>query len=578
MTRPNFPAIAWIAAAAILATASVVPRASVQADEPLELRWVYLQQNLQVKENLPKVEAMLRRAKAAGYNGVVLADYKLNILDRVPDHYFDNARQFKAICDELDLEIIPAVCGFGYSSGILAHDPNLAEGLPVRDQPLIVRGDKAVVESQGNLVPGDFENRKGDAFAGWGFQDEPGKGTFADTAVRHSGSASLRIDNPPGSSGNRRVSKPLKVRPWTQFHASAWIKTQDFASAGETRMFAIGEDGRVLAHSNLGVKGTQDWTEYHVVLNSLESSEIRFYVGTWGCEAGKLWLDDVRLVEEPFVNLVRRPSCPLKVTDDAGQVVYTEGRDFAELRDERLGITPWQGEFDIYHHPPTLTIPDGSRIKDGQQLLASFHHAVTIYDGQVPCSLTEPKVFEIVEDQIRRVNELFQPKTFFLSHDEIRVAGWSEPEMASGKTSGELLADNVRRSCELVRQASPQAKLCIWSDMFDPRHNAKDQFYLVRGDLAGSWEGLPQDTLIINWNSGEAERSLAFFAERKHGQVLAGYYDAAPDRIQPWLAAGRPTGSVRGVMYTTWQGNFKDLERFATAAGFDAPAANPRKP
>src|SRR5687767_13849362 len=78
-------------------------RSAAAAEELPELRWVYLQQNLQVKENLPKIEAILRRAKAAGYNGVVLADYKLNILGRVPEHYFANAKQFKALCDELDL-------------------------------------------------------------------------------------------------------------------------------------------------------------------------------------------------------------------------------------------------------------------------------------------------------------------------------------------------------------------------------------------------------------------------------------------------------------------------------------------
>jgi hypothetical protein len=539
------------------------------AAEPPELRWVYLQQNLQVKENLPKIEAILRRAKAAGYNGVVLADYKLNILDHVPEHYFANAEQFKALCDELELEIIPAVCSFGYSSGILAHDPNLAEGLPVRDQPLVVRGGEAAVENPANLVPGEFEARKGDAFTGWGFQDEPGKGTFADTAVKHGGEASLRIENPQGTRSNRRVSKPLKVRPWTQLHASAWIKTEDFESAGETRMFAIGADGRVLSHSNLGVKRDQDWTQHHAVLNSLESSEIRFYVGAWDCGSGRLWLDDVQVVEEPFVNLVRRPGCPLKVTDETGKVAYEEGRDFAPLKDEKLGMTPWQGEFDVYHQPPALKILPGGRIKEVQKLLVSFHHAVTIYDGQMPCSLTEPKVFEIVEDQVRRVNELFRPKTFFLSHDEIRVAGWSDPEMASGKSSGELLAENVRRCVSIVRKHNPAARLCIWSDMFDPHHNATDQFYLVRGDLAGSWEGLPEGMLIINWNSGQAAKSLPFFAERGHGQVLAGYYDAPPERIKAWLAAGEATKSarsVRGVMYTTWQSNFADLEKFAAAA------------
>src|SRR6476646_2625203 len=125
------------------------------ADEPaLSRRWVYLQQNLQVTENVPKLEALLRRAEKAGYNGVVLADYKLNILDRVPEHYFRNAEQFKKTCDELKLEIIPAVMSFGYSDGILAHDPNLAEGLPCRNQPLRIKGGIGIVEGSTSLVPG----------------------------------------------------------------------------------------------------------------------------------------------------------------------------------------------------------------------------------------------------------------------------------------------------------------------------------------------------------------------------------------------------------------------------------------
>jgi hypothetical protein len=425
-----------------------------------------------------------------------------------------------------------------------------------------------LVESAKNLVPGEFEMRRGDAFSGWSFQDEPSSGTFADAETKHGGQTSLRIENPPQARGNRRVSKVLAVRPWTQFHASAWIKTEDFEAAGATRMFAIGADGRVLAHSNLGVKGTQDWTEHHVVFNSLESSEIRFYVGAWDAGRGRLWLDDVRVVEEPLVNLVRRPGCPLKVTDEAGKTVYEEGRDFARLVDERLGQTPWAGEFDVYHQPPAFKVPPGSRIREGAKVLLSFYHAVTIYDGQVPCSLTEPKVFEIVEDQVRRVDELFAPRTFFLSHDEIRVAGWSAPEMASVKSGGELLADNVRRCVDIVRKRRPEARLCVWSDMFDPHHNAKDQFYLVRGSLAGSWEGLPKDMIVVNWNSGEPDKSLGFFAQRGHAQILAGYYDSEPGRIRPWLATAREAGGLEGVMYTTWQHRFADLEAFAKAAGF----------
>ncbi|HEV3004412.1 MAG TPA: hypothetical protein VGX78_08110, partial [Pirellulales bacterium] len=115
---------------------------------------------------MPQAEALLRRAAKVGYNGVVLADYKLNVLDRVPDHYFKNARLVKATADELGVEIIPAVAPFGYSEGILAHDPNLAEGLPAREVPLRVVGNQAELDSQlgDALAGGAFEQHKGDKF------------------------------------------------------------------------------------------------------------------------------------------------------------------------------------------------------------------------------------------------------------------------------------------------------------------------------------------------------------------------------------------------------------------------------
>ncbi len=538
-----------------------------RAEEPLTQRWLYLQQNLQVTENLDKIEAILRRAAKVGYNGVVLADYKLNILDRVPDHYFKNAARFQKICDELKLEVIPTVMSFGYSDGILAHDPNLAEGLPAQDVPLRITGNVAAPKQAGkNLVPGEFEERRGDAFVGWGFQDEPGQGTYADAAVKHGGESSLRISNPPGKTGNRRVNKRLTVRPWSQFHASVWIKTDDLASASEFKMFAMSPSGRVLSHSNLGVKKTQDWTQHHNVFNSLESSEVLFYLGVWDCKAGSAWIDDLQVVEEPFVNLVRRSSCPLVVTNASKDVTYEEGRDFAPLHDEKLGMTPWAGSFEVYHTPPQLKLVPGSRIKDGQELRVSFFHAVTIYDNQMPCSLTDPKVFEIVTDQTRRVHELFKPQTYFMSHDEIRVANWSDPERASKLTAGQQLAANVKRCTEIIRTVNPQAKLCVWSDMFDPHHNATNNFYLVNGDLAGSWEGLPKDCVIINWNSGKAKQSLSFFGKRGHTQIAAGFYDAGPETVKQWIDAGAGLNTLRGAMYTTWQNDFSKLERFAEIA------------
>lgn len=139
-----------------------------------------------------------------------MADYKLNILDRVPEHYFKNATRFRVPCRELKLEIIPTVASFGYSSGILAHDPNLAEGLPARGVPFVVRSGKVMLDVDGkNLIPGDFENSKLVTFTGWGFQNEPGHGAFTDSTIKHGGTTPLRIQNAKGIEGNRPVNKPI---------------------------------------------------------------------------------------------------------------------------------------------------------------------------------------------------------------------------------------------------------------------------------------------------------------------------------------------------------------------------------
>ncbi|MDA1230757.1 MAG: hypothetical protein O2856_08285 [Planctomycetota bacterium] len=545
----------------------------VSAEESINRRWVYVQTNLQVTENADRLEQILRRAKAAGYNGMLLADYKLNVLDRVTDNYFKNARRIRTLCDELKFELIPAIGSFGYSAGILTHDPNLAEGLPVRKMPMVARNGRAeLADPPVNMISGEFEEFREQQFSGWNFQDEPGSGTFVDQQTKHGGATSLRIENPPGVHGNRRLNKKLKVRPFAQYHASVWIKTDDFDSAADVRMFAIGADGRILSRNYLGVTRDQNWTEHHVVFNSLESKDVLFYLGVWDGQGGKLWLDDARVVEEPFVNLVRRDSCPLVVTNADGKIRYEEGRDFAPLHDPRLGNVPYAGEYTVHHDPPQLTIVPGSRIQDGQSLKVSYYHTVIIHDGQVCCSLSDPKVFDILADQVRRIDELFSPRTWMLSHDEIRVANWSAADEQSGKSAGELLADNVRRSVEVIQKRSPQAGICVWSDMFDPHHNARDKFYLVRGDLAESWKGLPSDVTMMNWNHGQAKDSLPFFGQRGHKQILAGYYDQAPTAIRGWLSLAKPETRVDGVMYTTWQSNYKDLEAFArTAWGTTAP-------
>jgi hypothetical protein len=129
-----------------------------------------------------------------------------------------------------------------------------------------------------------------------------------------------------------------------------------------------------------------------------------------------------------------------------------------------------------------------------------------------------------------------------------------------------MLAENARRCVEILRQINPKAGIVVWSDMFDPHHNAVDDYYLVNGTLKGSWEGVSRDVVIANWNSGKALESLKFFSTRGHRQVIAGYYDADDlSELEKWKSAARGISGVSGFMYTTWQSKFGLLERYGRA-------------
>ena len=121
-----------------------------------------------------------------------------------------------------------------------------------------------------------------------------------------------------------------------------------------------------------------------------------------------------------------------------------------------------------------------------------WYHPIIIARTQVMCCLSEPKAYELLRDPGRKVNDLFNPKTIFMSHDEIRVV-----ELVQGLPRSQAHARRApRRQREAVRRdpegGQPRAEMIVWSDMFDPNHNAVKEYYLVNGTLEGSWEGLPR--------------------------------------------------------------------------------------
>src|SRR5262249_15356998 len=159
------------------------------------------------------------------------------------------------------------------------------------------------------------------------------------------------------------------------------------------------------------LRPTQDWTLVEVVFNSLDQEEVNLYAGVWGGKKGALWIDDLRLEELALVNVLRRPGCPLVVASADGKVGYEEGGDFLPVRDPRLGMTPWAGEYSFAHPGPAIRLTKGSRIKEGERLRVNWYHPVLVHGSQVMCCLSEPKVYEVLRAQVKRVNDLLEPRT-----------------------------------------------------------------------------------------------------------------------------------------------------------------------
>ena len=524
----------------VLALSGAIGGGSFQAHaaEPLQ-KWMYCAQNLWVDKNIDTLEALFRRAAKAGYTHVLLTDSKFSRLQEMDAHYFRNVERLKRVARELNLEIVPAIFPIGYSNDLLSHNPNLIEALPVTNALFVVQGGQARLEAEPPVT------LKGEDFSDlslWGWKDP---------TVMADNSGAL-IKDPHGQIA--RIVQKVKLTPFRHYHLMVRIKTQDFRGTPEVKVLA---GNQLLNWDYLGVKSTQDWKTHDVVFNSLTNTEANLYLGAWDGQSGSLWFGHATLVEAGLVNLVRREGAPLTVRRENGAVLE-EGRDFEKLTDPLMGTKPWNGAYDVWHAEPSFktSLPDRTRLR------VSYYHAVTVYDGQAMICPSEPETVELLRDQARRMHQAWQAKGYMMSHDEIRVMNWCAACERRHLDAGAMLADNVRTCIGILREVNPGGAIYTWSDMFDPNHNAHKDYFLVRGDLASSWEGLDKEVIIMPWYFEKRAESLKWFAGRGNRQVIAGYYDHDPAEVRQWLDAARGVPGVLGVMYTTWGNNYGDLERF----------------
>ena len=351
---------------------------------PDRLVWVF-GWGLGKDSDVTEISRVLDAAGQHGFNGAVLSCGLDTLSQQSPD-YFRRLDQVKLACERNHLELIPAGFSVGYGGGILAHDPNLAEGVPVEDAPFQVKGDEArlVAASSAQIVNGGFETHDGNKLNGFDFYDQPGEVSFVDGQIKHSGRASLRLENFTANRyGHGRVMQSVPVQPHRCYRMTIWVKTEGLQPASAFGLLALAKE-RELAPREFRFPSTTDWRKLSMLVNSLDYNKILLYAGVWGGKAGKVWLDDWTLAEVGPVNVLHRSGTPVTVRSAEGSTTYVEGKDYAPLQDPQLH--PWRDDGE----PLALKLLPGSRIRDGERVRVGWYHSMIINDSQVTACMAEP--------------------------------------------------------------------------------------------------------------------------------------------------------------------------------------------
>lgn len=520
-------------------------------------RWVYIADNLKDNMQVKDVERKIKTAAAGGLNGVVFSG-GLDRLSGKDVDYFDRLRTIKNTCEEFKTEIIPVIFSVGNSSD-LGRNKNLAEGLPVKDSLFTVKENIAVLtpDFPVKIENGGFEDYKDNTLSGYNFCDQPGEVSIVDTKVFYRGKASLRFQmfrtNPYG---NGRITQEVKVKQNRLYRLSLMLKTDKLEPADSFKLQVFTLKGKALAPVELKIKSTQDWKKTVIGFNSGENEIVKVCAGVWGGKYGRFWLDDWELEELGPVNILRRPGTPLTVKGEAAGIIYEEGKDFEPVFDPLLN-------FRFEHEAPLLRIPAGSRIQNGEKLRVSYYHGIAITDGRVVSCMSEPELYETWKSEFELLHKTLGANKYVLGMEEIRMGGTCGRCKDRKISMAEILGDSITKACAIIKGINPNAEIFVWSDMFDPNHNAHDNYFLVDGDFSGSWNYIPRDLGIICWYYKGREACLKHF-DTLGFKILAGAYNdsISLDSTKEWLKSLDKTKGAAGVIYVTRENRYEFLTGF----------------
>ncbi len=545
---------------AFVMLAAVIATAATMAGEPaigegavMENRWFFCFGYGRNRQDVDEIKSLIRTAADHGLNGMVLSSFGFDGITRWPQEDFALLAEIDALCKETGVELIPTGFSVGYGGGAMGHDRSFSAALPV-SIALQAFGGKAVPAAGGNLlVNGDLEQHEGGRFAGFDFHDQPGEISFPDTATASTGTTSVRFENLAANEhGHGRIMQKVAVEPGRSYRFTLKIRTQDLVPVSGIQALVLA-DGSTVANVHPGLEPTQDWTEVTVDFITVDETEVNVYAGIWGGKSGTFWLDDLQVREYCMpADVVRREGTPLELRSLDREAIFAEGVDFERIENRR--------DLDA------ITLTPGTSINEGERLLLACYKTPFVghsWGRQISLCMSNPTLYDYWDAQARRIHEALGNKRVLLAMDEIRNGGGCLSCRSRGISMAEVLGDCITKQRAIFKAIDPEIEVLIWSDMLDPNHNARDNYYRVVGDFTGSWQHVPKDLTIMCWRKDMKEKSLAFFSGEGFPTMGACYYDTG-DLVnsREWLEVLGRTPDASGIMFTSWQRGYELLSPY----------------
>ncbi len=549
--RMRYPVIKKMGAVSVLSLC-ILFVGSTCPGQSLKERWFFSFGYGRNRSDVEKIKSLVTVAADHGLNGMVLSSFGLDSITRWKDRDILLLKEVADFCRKKKIELIPTGFSVGYGGGVLGHDRSFAAALPASISLKAREGRMVPAKGVNLLKNGDLEQHAGNRFKGYDFHDQPGNVSFVDE-LAYSGSSSICFKNfGDFRHGHGRIMQKAAVRPGRTYRFSFRLRTQDLQPVSGLKAMIYSE-GRSLANLQPRVESTQGWTEVVLEFINAGETEVGLYAGIWGGRSGKFWIDDLKFSEEGTLSdIVRRKGTPLTLTSRDRDAEFVEGRDFKPIR--------------CLRELAFVSLPPGSSIREGEKLELSCYKIPFVshsWGKQISLCMSNPKLYDYWKVQAEALYRVIKFKRILLSMDEIRNGGGCLSCKERGISMAEILGDCITRQHAIFKALNPDVEVMIWSDMLDPGHNARSNYYGVVGDFTGSWRHVPKDLTVMCWYHKIRDSSLRFFSEKGFRTFGASYYDA-DDLANPreWLASLKKTPNAQGIMYTTWQRKYGLLAAF----------------